>query len=209
MILHRYRWSLIAVHDISLVCITHNLNITKGPEGIRKWYSWQIQHRPNRRAISVWSKEAIGKLSYMVVGYVTLGNFLQLAMLFFAMLSSTWVDIVLIFWLQSFECGSHSTLTAATMMLRKCIIIENKVIKFWNALALHYIIYRNHSFTAGKTRLLAFDCDHLYEIWRKIEQIQNKWKYCSRCPRKFGPPKIWSPRAKFPRKYGPPGGHIS
>ena len=51
------------------------------------------------------------------------------------------------FWLQSFECGSHSTLTAATMMLRKCIIIENKVIKFWNALALHYIIYRNHSFT--------------------------------------------------------------
>ena len=60
--------------------------------------------------------------------------------------------------------GSHSTLTAATMMLRKCIIIENKVIKFWNALALHYIIYRNHSFTAGKTRLLAFDCDHLYEI---------------------------------------------
>ena len=24
--------------------------------------------------ISVWSKEAIGKLSYMVVGYVTLGN---------------------------------------------------------------------------------------------------------------------------------------
>ena len=27
-----------------------------------------------------------------------------------------------------------------------------------------------------------------------------------RCPRKFGPPKIWSPRAKFPRKYGPPGG---
>jgi hypothetical protein len=31
----------------------------------------------------------------------------------------------------------------------------------------------------------------------------------SRCPRKFGPPKIWPPRAKFPRKFGPPGGHIS
>ena len=42
-----------------------------------------------------WSKEAFGKLSYMVVGYVTLGNFLQLAMLFFATLLSTWDDVVL------------------------------------------------------------------------------------------------------------------
>ena len=33
----------------------------------------------------------------MVVGYVTLGNFLQLPMLFFAMLLSTWVDVVLDF----------------------------------------------------------------------------------------------------------------
>ena len=91
-------------------------------------------------------------------------QFLTTCNAIFCKLLSTWVDVVLNFLLQSFECGSHSTLTAATMMLRKCIIIENKVIKFWNALALHYIIYRNHSFTAGKTRLLAFDCDHLYEI---------------------------------------------
>ena len=55
------------------------------------------KHRQNRRAISVWSKEAIGKLSYMVVGYVTLGNFLQLPILLFAMLLSTWVDVVLNF----------------------------------------------------------------------------------------------------------------
>ena len=29
-----------------------------------------------------------------------------------------------------------------------------------------------------------------------------------RCHRKFGPPKIWPPRAKFPRKYVPPPGAI-
>ena len=33
-----------------------------------------------------------------------------------------------------------------------------------------------------------------------------KVRRLTRCPRKFGPPKIWSPRAKFPRKYGPPRG---
>ena len=77
-----------------------------------------------------------------------------------------------IFWLQSFECGSHSTLTAGTMMLRKCIIIEKKVIKFWNALALHYIIYRNHSFTAGKTRLLAF----VVSICTKFEEKLSKYE---------------------------------
>ena len=44
------------------------------------------------------------------------------------------------------------------------MILENKVIKFWNAVALHYIMYRNHSLTAGKTRFLTFDCDHLCEI---------------------------------------------
>ena len=32
----------------------------------------------------------------MVRGYVTLGNFVQLAMLFLAMLLSKWVDVVLI-----------------------------------------------------------------------------------------------------------------
>ena len=42
---------------------------------------------------------------------LTLGNFVQLAMLFLATLLSTWVDVVLK--LQSFECGSHSTLTAS------------------------------------------------------------------------------------------------
>ena len=34
------------------------------------------------------------------------------------------------------------------------------------------------------------------------------WRFiikCGRCPRKFGPPKIWPPRAKFPRKFGPLG----
>ena len=45
---------------------------------------------------------------------VTLGKFVQLAMLFLATLLSTWVDVVLK--LQSFECGSHSTLTT----VRKC-----------------------------------------------------------------------------------------
>ena len=28
----------------------------------------------------------------------------------------------------------------------------------------HYIIYRNHSFTVGKTRLLAFECHHFCAI---------------------------------------------
>ena len=137
MILHRYWWSLlIAVHDISLVCITHNLNITKGPEGIRKWCSWQIQHRQNRHVIYVWSKEAIGKLSYMVVGYVTLGNFVQLAMLFLAMLLSIWVDVILNvlaakFWVW-FTFYFHCCHNHARLGI---VIIENKVIKFWNALA--------------------------------------------------------------------------
>ena len=33
-----------------------------------------------------------------------------------------------------------------------------------------YIIYRNPSFTVGRIRLLAFECHHFCEIWRKIEQ---------------------------------------
>ena len=55
----------------------------------------------------------------MVRGYVTLGNFVQLAMLVLAMLLLYYRHgsmLFLIFWLQSFECGSHSTLSAATMM---------------------------------------------------------------------------------------------
>ena len=50
----------------------------------------------------------------VVRALVTLGNFVQLAMLFLATLLSTWVDVVLK--LHSFECGSHSTLTAVTIM---------------------------------------------------------------------------------------------
>ena len=36
-------------------------------------------------------------------------------------------------------------------------------------------MYRNHSFTVGKNRLLAFNCHHFCEIWRKIEQVRIKW----------------------------------
>ena len=61
------------MYDISLVCITHNLNITKGPEGVRKIMMFLTNTTPTKQARNICLvKRGVGKLSYMVVGYVWL-----------------------------------------------------------------------------------------------------------------------------------------
>ena len=185
MILHRYQWSLIAVHDISLVCITHNLNITKGPEGISKWRSWQIQHRQNRCAKSVSSKEAIGirqielyscRLCYTwhvrtTCNAISCNAIVDMGRCCFKFIGCKVLSVAhILLWLLPPQCARLGN-----------VIIENKVIKFWNALTCSlYNLYRNYSFTAGKTGLLAFECHHLCEIWRKNWANTNQMKIVGR-----------------------------
>ena len=54
------------------------------------------QHRQNRRAVSVWSKEAMGNLPYSCRLCYTWQFLIQLLMLYsLQMLLSTWIDVIL------------------------------------------------------------------------------------------------------------------